>query len=330
LTEAEIKAFRLADNRISESEWDEDLLEVEFEELNELDIDLEPVGFDDGEISSFLEDEKEAEEDEFEEPDEIDSRCEKGQVWKLGEHRLMCGDATSSEDFEELMEGKSADMVFTDPPYNVNYDQSRQRQTDQEPKKNKLGTIENDEMTLEEFREFLRTSLVHERIKKGAPYYVCMGSKYLHILRDVMDNQDFHWSNYIIWYKNNFALMRSGYQRQYEPVYYGWRGTKLKDIEDRSQTDVWEIDIPTGNGGSGHEYDHPTQKPVKLPSRAVKNSSEVGDLVVDMFGGSGSTLIACEQLDRVCFVMELDPDYCEVIMSRWEELTGDEAVLVES
>ena len=252
-----------------------------------------------------------------------------GQVYELGPHRLMCGSATSIEDVTKLMNGHKASMVFTDPPYNVAYTGKT---------KDKL-TIQNDALA-ENFEQFLYDALSLMKMFVVGDVYVCMSSSELHTLFSAFVKAGGHWSTFLIWVKNHFTLGRSNYQRQYEPILYGWfegsshywsgardigdvikdsiktdeAGQKWIKVED-TPTDVIEIDRPSAS------KQHPTMKPVELSARAIKNSSKANDIVLDLFGGSGSTLIACEQTKRVCYIMELDPRYCDVIRKRYANFT---------
>jgi DNA modification methylase len=226
----------------------------------------------------------------------------------MGPHRLLCGDATKAEDVARLMDGQLADMAWTDPPYNVDYTGA-------------AGRIANDALG-EQFGAFLEAACRNLlEVTKGAAY-VCMSSSELHTLQQAFLAAGGHWSTFIVWAKSGFTLGRSDYQRQYEPILYGWR-----DVTDRywcgarDQGDVWWFDKPSRNAL------HPTMKPVALVERAIRNSSKSRDIVLDLFAGGGSTLIACEKAGRKARLMELDPRYCDVIVRRWERFTGQEARL---
>lgn len=265
-------------------------------------------------------------------PEEAESKL--GEVYQLGRHRLMCGDATKIEDVEKLMDGKKADMVFTDPPYNVDYEG---------------GTglkIKNDKFANKQaFYQFLYDSLSALRPFVKGDLYICMSSSELHTLQKAFQDCGGHWSTFIIWVKDRFTLGRSNYQRQYEPILYGWftgsthywsglrnLGDVVKEeaktdefgetwfkLDGLVQGDIWEFDKPKKN------KEHPTMKPQELCARAIKNSSPLDGVILDTFGGSGSTLIACEQTNRTCYMMELDPKYCDVITKRWMKFTGKRA-----
>lgn len=319
-----INKLRILDNKLNESEWSFENLETEIKRIYlDLDSNIDKIVSEIDMNRKFIRDivlrdkyaNKDGEED-FN-PNTGKRIIKKDDIIELGHHHLLCGDATKKEDVDKLMNGNKADMVFTDLPYNVAYDQSRNRKI-KKYKKTKLEKIKNDNMALDKFKLLLTKSLVNNHNKNGTVYYVCMGTLFLHILRDILDKNGFHFSNYIIWLKNNFTMMRSGYHRRYEPIYYGWFGTKaLKQIEDRTQDDVWHIDIVKDSTGSGHGYTHPTQKPVLLAERAILNSSRQNSIIYDPFMGSATTLIASEKTGRICYGMELDEHYCDVIIERY-------------
>ncbi len=251
-----------------------------------------------------------AERDPDEMPEELpDPVTKHGDVWVLGEHRLLCGDATDAEDVEWLMGTLRARMAFTDPPYNVKYEGGNNGKRDRDG-------ILNDNLG-EGFERFLERALGNIlRVTDGA-VYICMSSSELDTLQQAFRMAGGHWSTFLIWAKDAFTLGRSDYQRQFEVILYGWRrGAERFWVGDRNQGDVWHCDKPM------RSRLHPTMKPVDLVLRAIRNSSEVGDLVVDLFGGSGSTLIAAEASERRCRMMELDPRNCDIIVWRWERFTG--------
>lgn len=299
LTEEQVKAFRVADNKTAElAEWDIEKLESELAELQ--DFDMEQFGFD---LSDFgFEEEKEIIEDEIPEvDDENDPITNLGDIWQLGNHRLMCGDSTDKATIERLMDGKKADMVFTDPPYGVDYD-----------------GINNDSRS---GLEDLLTS-VFENYKEncidGASVYCFHSDKCADIFHNVF-RSFCHFSSMIIWEKQSLVLSQGDYQSIHEPCLYGWfdNGTH-RFFGDRKQTSVWQFDRRSIEG-------HTTPKPIGFICKALENSSKKNENVLDLFGGSGSTLIACEQLDRTCYMMEIDPKYCDVIIKRLETLTGKKA-----
>jgi DNA modification methylase len=324
LTESQRRAFVLADNKLAlNAGWDEEMLRVELESLKEDDFNLDVVGFSAEELEVILagaEETREGLTDEDAVPEAQETAVSvTGDVWLLGEHRLLCGDATVLGDVEKVLAGGLADMVFTDPPYNVNYGATM---------KDKLrGThrpIANDNLG-QNFEQFLRDACVNIlAVTKGA-IYVCMSSSEIHTLQTVFREAGGHWSTFVIWAKNTFTMGRSDYQRQYEPILYGWKeGTDHFWCGARDQGDVWFIKKPFANDL------HPTMKPVELVERAIRNSSKGRDTVLDPFGGSGTTLIACEKSGRQARVIELDPKYCDVIVTRWQEFTGKQAMHAEN
>ena len=232
-----------------------------------------------------------------------------GDLWVLGKHRVLCGDATQMADIEKVLAGGLADMVFTDPPYNIDYEGRT---------KDKLK-IKNDALG-SKFCEFLRDASANMlSVCKGA-VYICMSSSELHTLRQAFIEAGGHWSGIIIWVKNHFTLGWGDYRHQYEPILYGWReGGTHYWCGDRDQSDTWQIKRPAAS------REHPTMKPVELVERAIRNSSKTRDTILDPFGGSGSTLIACEKSGRQARVVELEPKYCDVIVRRWQEFTGKRA-----
>lgn len=312
LTPEQIKAYRLADNKTADlAEWDFSALEIELAEL-ESDFDMSAFGFD---ISDF-EDIHEITEDEAPEVDEENEpSCKTGDIWNLGKHRLMCGDSTNVSDVEKLMNGDKADLLLTDPPYNVAYEGGT---------KEKLK-IENDDMSDEEFQEFLISAFENSNIvmKDGASFYIWHSDSEGFNFRSACKNTGWKIRQCLIWVKNSIVLGRQDYQWKHEPCLYGWKdGAAHYFVDDRTQSTVWEFNKPLRN------MEHPTMKPVDLIARAINNSSRSDNIVLDIFGGSGTTLIACEQLNRKCYMMELDPKYCDVIIKRWENLTGEKAVKI--
>ncbi|CDM23057.1 Adenine-specific methyltransferase [Castellaniella defragrans 65Phen] len=319
LTDAQKRAYILADNRLAmNAGWDEELLRLELGDLQGLDFDLNLLGFDDEELENLLADGAEGNEgltDEDAVPEVQENPItQPGDLWICGPHRVLCGDATKAEDYARLLDGGLADMAFTDPPYNVNYANSA---------KDKMrGTnrpILNDNLG-EDFQGFLiaaSTNLLS--VTKGA-VYIAMSSSELDTLQAAFRAAGGKWSTFIIWAKNTFTLGRADYQRQYEPILYGWKdGTDHYWCGARDQGDVWQIKKPAKNDL------HPTMKPVELVERAVRNSSKTRDVVLDPFGGSGTTVIACEKTDRAARLIELDPKYVDVIVRRWQEFTGQTA-----
>ncbi len=319
LTKAQAKAYRLADNRThEEAEWDDELLAIELGELDELGFSLDLTGFDAVELEELLGDVGGAGlTDDDAVPEAPKNPVSKeGDIWLLGDHRLICGDSTKAETLKALMGDELADMVFTDPPYNVDYGQTMKDNVRGKPRK-----IKNDNLGAD-FQQFLNDACTQMvRVCKGA-LYICMSSSELHTLFRAFTEAGGKWSTFIIWGKNHFTMGRADYQRQYEPILYGWpEGNKHFWCGARDQSDLWHYDKPKTNDL------HPTMKPVELVCRAVENSSKSRDVVLDSFGGSGTTMIACEKLKRQARLIELDPIFCDVIVKRWEEFTGNNAVL---
>lgn len=319
LTSAQVKAYRLADNRTHEdAEWDEELLAIELGEIDELGFDLGLTGFESIELEKLLDGaaiDGLTDDDAIPDAPEI-AKTKEGDVWLLGDHKLICGDSTKAKTMKSLMGDELADMVFTDPPYNVDYGQ-----TMKDKGRGKTRKIKNDNLG-SRFLEFL-TDACSEMVKvcKGA-MYICMSSSELHTLQSAFAASGGKWSTFIIWGKNHFTMGRADYQRQYEPILYGWpEGNKHFWCGARDQSDLWHYDKPKTNDL------HPTMKPVELVCRAIENSSKSRDIVLDSFGGSGTTLIASEKLKRKARLIELDPIYCDVIVKRWEEYTGKKAKL---
>lgn len=309
LTEEEQRQFIIKDN-VGFGDWDWDMLANEWDvaELDEWGMDLPKDLFKTDEV----------EQDEVPEVPE-EPITKPGDLWILGQHRLLCGDSTNTQHVDRLMNKELADLIFTDPPWNVNYG----GQTGKTPWKQR--TIMNDHMEDDKWDEFVSGFCASFAIasKPGAPIYVVMSAQEWPSLQTNLINSGFHWSSTIIWVKDRLVISRKDYHTQYEPIWYGWneKAARLMQVEDRKQSDVWEVDRP-------HVSDlHPTTKPIELIARALNNSSRSGNLVLDLFGGSGSTMIACEQTGRRNCSMELDPKYCDVIVKRWENLTGHKAVL---
>lgn len=315
LTEDQVKAYRLADNKVGEiATWDFEALEAELDEI--ADIDMSDFGF-------FTEEEEEQiVEDDFEPEPPEEPKAKRGEVYQLGDHRLMCGDSTSPEDVAKLMGGKQADFVFTDPPWNVNYGATEEGNA----QGYKVRTILNDAMTTDDFKAFMNNAFkrMSEASKPGAMVYVVMSAQEWGNLMLTLKDNGFHWSSTIIWNKDQLVLSRKDYHTKYEPIWYGWKEGegRLCPLKDRKQSDVWDFDRPKRSD------EHPTMKPVALVARAITNSSAKGNLVLDLFGGSGTTLIAAEETGRACRMMELDPKYVDVIINRWEQATGKKAVRI--
>lgn len=318
LTDEQIKALRLADNKTNESEWDFATLETELNELAE-EFDMSDFGFDEAED----EEPQEVQEDDFDTDAPVEAKAKLGEIYQLGRHRLMCGDSTKEEDVLALMDGAKAEMVFTDPPWNVNYGSKEEGN----PQGYKPRTILNDFMGTEDFKSFMYSAFncMNTASKDGAMTYVVMSPQEWGNMMLTLAQNDYHWSSTIIWNKDQLVLSRKDYHTKYEPIWYGWKNgeARLHPLSDRKQSDVWDFERPKVS------VEHPTMKPVALVARAIENSSDPANNILDLFGGSGTTLIACEQTGRNCFMMELDPHYVDVIIARWEQFTGQKAVLLK-
>ena len=311
LTETEKRAYAIADNKIAlNAGWDEQLLKVEIEALKDNGVDLETLGFSEEEFNELLDNlgsEQHPDEDAAPESP-VTPVTVSGDLWRLGDHLVLCGDSLDEACYSSLLSGTTADMVFTDPPYNVAYHAPG------------LGVgVANDDLG-QKFDVFLKTACKCILKSTAGALYICMSSSELHTLHNAFTESGGHWSTFLIWGKNTFTLGRSDYQRQFEPILYGWPDGKSHYwCGARDQGDLWLIDRPQVNDL------HPTMKPVALVERAVLNSSKRGDIVLDPFGGSGSTLIACEKTGRHGRLIELEPQYCDVIVTRWQEFSGQEA-----
>lgn len=310
LTDEQIKAFRLADNKVAEkAEWDFDLLNAELDDI--IDLDMELFGFED----ALQDDAEEAVEDEFEVELPAEPKSKLGDIYQLGNNRLMCGDSTVLEDVEKLMGGEQADMLLTDPPYNVNYEGKT---------KDKLK-IKNDKMDNDNFRQFLTDAFSNADMvmKPGAVFYIWHADSEGYNFRGACFDAGWTVRQCLIWNKNSMVTGRQDYQWKHEPCLYGWKeGAGHLWASDRKQTTVINFDKPTRNDM------HPTMKPIPLFDYQIKNNTKGGDVVLDLFGGSGTTIMACEQNGRRGYSMEYDPRYVDVIVDRWEKFTGAKAVLL--
>ena len=313
LTEAQKKAYILADNRMAlDAGWDDELLSVEMQELQELGFDLSMTGFDEKELTDLLgvDAGSEAKEDDFDLSAALEKAAfvQRGDVWTVGRHKLMCGDATSAEDVSALMGDTKANLILTDPPYGVSF-------------KSASGlTIQNDSMKNEEFYTFLLSSFqrMAEHLEKGGSAYVFHADTEGLNFRKAFIDAGFHLAGCCIWVKDSLVLGRSDYQWQHEPVLYGFmQNGKHHWYSDRKQTTIWHFDKPKRNAN------HPTSKPLDLLGYPIGNSTQENGVVMDTFGGSGSTLMACEQTNRICHTMELDEKYASVILRRFVEDGGD-------
>ncbi len=310
LTEPQKKAYILADNRFAlDAGWDEELLRIEIESLQGADFDIALTGFDEKEIADlFAATGDDVKDDDFDVDEELKkpSFSKNGDLWLLGKHRLVCGDSTKSDTYDLLMDGKLANLTVTDPPYNVNYEGS-------------AGKIKNDNMEGGKFYQFLFDAFTNmeKAMANDASIYVFHADTEGLNFRKAFADAGFYLSGTCIWKKQSLVLGRSPYQWQHEPCLFGWKKNgKHQWYSDRKQTTIWEFDKPKKNG------DHPTMKPVPLIAYPIQNSSMSNCIVLDPFGGSGSTLIACEQTDRICHTIELDEKYCDVIVKRYIEQVG--------
>ena len=377
LTEAQKKAYILADNKLAlNAGWDTEMLKIEIGELKELNFDIGLIGFDGDEIDLIFKQEEEVEEDDFDVDQALSEIVEpttkRGDIWQLGKHRVMCGDATIQADINKLMGGELADMIFTDPPYNVNYGDKAKMLGNYNKGHRNTSKILNDNMSNDKFYQFLYDSYVsmYGAVKPGGAIYVCHSDTEGINFRQAMKDAGWELKQCIIWVKNALVLGRQDHHWQHEPILYGWKPGEahrwyggrnkttviksedgvfinktetgfqltfnnghqkvvldvpeyeIKEVLSDDITTTWHIDKPLRSG------EHPTMKPIKLCARAIENSSKSGDIVVDLFGGSGSTLIACEQTSRICYTSELDEKYCDVIVKRYEEYTGQKAELI--
>lgn len=335
LTEAQIKAFRLVANQSANwAEWNEELLKLELEDLKDLDFDLELTGFDLNEIEKYLSNTEEIKEDNYTEEDTEGDQViitKPGDLWLLGEHRLLCGDSTKIEDVNRLMDDKIADMVFTDPPYNVKVSDV----SGFGRKKYDEFAMASGEMSEQEFIDFLSTVFKNliEVSKDGSIHYVCMDWKHIYEIISAGRNAYTEFKQLCVWNKSTGG-MGTFYRSQHELIFVFKNGT-AKHINNfglgetgRYRTNVW--DYAGMNTASKENLEvrnlHPTVKPVQLVADAILDCSNYGSLVLDLFGGSGTTLIACEETDRKCCMMEFEPKYCDTIIQRWQKHTGQQAI----
>ena len=307
LTDEQRRAYALAHNRTAElSEWDDVVKNLELANISDIDMSL--FGFD----LSALADDGEAVEDEYDIDQPVEARAKLGDIWQLGRHRLMCGDSTSFEDVDKLMDGQLADLLITDPPYNVNYEGS-------------AGKIKNDNMNDAAFRQFLVDAFTtaDSVMKPGAVFYIWHADSEGYNFRGACHDIGWQVRQCLIWNKNSLVMGRQDYQWKHEPCLYGWKdGAGHLWASDRRQTTVIDFNKPSKNDV------HPTMKPVGLFDYQIKNNTKGGDIVLDLFGGSGTAIMACEQNGRKAYMMELDPHYVDVIIARWEEFTGQTAELL--
>ncbi|GAB6174490.1 DNA modification methylase [Paradesulfitobacterium aromaticivorans] len=311
LTEAQKRAYIIADNRLAlNAGWDAEILSVEIADLQGADFDISLLGFDNAELNKLLGGLEDVKDDNF----DVDAELKKpaitkaGDLWLLGKHRMVCGDSTKSGTFELLMDGKQANLTVTDPPYNVNYEGT-------------AGKIKNDNMAADKFYQFLLDAftLTEKVMARDASIYVFHADTEGLNFRKAFSDAGFYLSGTCIWKKQSLVLGRSPYQWQHEPVLFGWKKAgKHAWYSDRKQSTIWEFDKPKKN------TDHPTMKPVPLIAYPIVNSSMTGCIVLDPFGGSGSTLIACEQTDRISYTAEMEEKFCDVIVKRFIEQVGSD------
>lgn len=330
LNEQQKKAYILAHNNLTMTTgFDLEKLQLEIEEI--IDFDMSDFGFEPFEPLKGIEETEEQLEEVLSniESEENKSKVQRGDIFKLGKHTLMCGDSTDIESVKFLTGGGTVNLVVTDPPYNVNYEEKSKHIVKNKPNQRITnGThtnIENDSMTDEEFFNFLKKVYVNmlEVLEEGGAYYVWYATSETINFLKALESAGSDFRQILIWNKNTFVLGRQDYQWKYEPCIYGWKeGASHNWYSDRSQTTVLDFNKPLRNA------EHPTMKPVDLFKYLIQNSSKAGDKVLDLFGGSGTTLIACEELNRECFMMEYEPKYVEVIIKRYENLTGDKAVKI--
>ena len=322
LTPEQVNAYRIADNRTAEeSEWDSELLKMEIKDLEAKDFKLDLLGFNEDQLNDMLFEEKQGLTDEDEVPETPEEPISKlGDIWILGNHRVMCGDSTLIDSFDQLCI-EQADMIFTDPPYGMSYGGGRAEGSTQKGALVKAhGMIKNDDLRddalINLVKDSLSTALM--KSKQGCSAYICFTWRTYSEFYKAITDSGYKIKNCVVWDKKSIGLGQSHYRPQHEFIFYcgeQWYG-------DKSQSDIWQM-----SRGATSKYVHPTQKPVELVCKALENSSKNEDIVIDCFGGSGSTIIACEKLNRKARIMELDPKYCDVIIKRWENFTGKKAEL---
>ncbi len=319
LSDEQVRAYRLADNKTGElAEWDFKLLDTELQDI--LDIDMSDFGFE-----LDISEDEEVKEDDFDEEVPEEPKSKLGQIYQLGRHRLMCGDSTNSESVKKLLGGVQADLLLTDPPYNVDYG-GKSMADKKRSKTRKDETIKNDYQDDKQFLGFLTSALSNgfNYMKSGASFYIWYAQSQSIAFYEACRASKLSVRQQLIWNKNSMVVGRQDYQWKHEPCLYGWaEGGSHSWYSDRKQTTVLNFDRPN------HSDLHPTMKPVALFDYQIKNSTKSGDVVLDLFGGSGTTIMACEQNGRNACVMEYDPKYVDVIIKRWEDFTGKKAKLIE-
>ena len=314
-SDAKRRAYVIADNKLAlNAGWDEQLLRLELGELKGLGVDLGLTGFGELELDGLLTGDDDGPDPDIAPELPVEPISRPGDLWICGEHRVLCGDATLRADVDRLLDGELADMAFTDPPYNVNYANSAKDKL-----RGKNRPILNDALG-EGFEALLHAASANMLAVTKGGIYICMSSSELDTLQKAFREAGGRWSTFVIWAKNTFTLGRADYQRQYEPILYGWKdGADHYWCGARDQGDVWFFDKPVKNDL------HPTMKPVALVERAIRNSLKSRDIVLDTFGGSGTTMIAAERTGRRSRLLELDPRYVDVVVRRWQESTGQAA-----
>ena len=325
LTETQRRAYIIADNKIAiNSDWDTEMLRVEFDELKEADFDLELTGFSLDEINALTPDELvEGLTDEDAVPDAPEKPVSVlGDIWQLGNHRLMCGDSTSIDAVDKLMNGRKSNMVFTDPPYLMNFTGAI-NSDGSKSHSGVHGAIKNDKMSRDDGDRFIGDVVSNIKMFNDGAYYICFYRLGMDYVFRALDLNGLQCKAVIVWYKKGGTLSNSDYKSNYEPIFYGWVNDH-KFYGGKAEWDFWDISKTKKNDL------HPTMKPVELCERAIKNSSQVNGIVLDLFGGSGSTLIACEKNKRDARLMELDEKYVDVIINRWQSFTGKQAVHIET
>ena len=318
LTESQIKAYRLLDNRANQDAlWDDEMLKIEIKGLDDLNVDLQLTGFTSSELDKLLFEEKKGLTDDDAIPDNVETKVKLGDIWHLGNHKLLCGDSLKQENLDKLLNNNKADMVFTDPPYNADY---KSRGKDELLRQG----IKNDNMSDDEFQKFAEQIfyIIKSNIYNGSSLYVCCNWKDSYPrFYFIAQKNNLNVSNCIVWNKENAGMGWNDYRYQFEFIIYGFEKNKKHNFYgDRKNTDLWSL-----KRDAKQSYSHPTQKPVELIEKAIQNSSLQEHKILDIFLGSGSTLIACEKTNRKCFGIELDPKYCDVIIQRWEDYTGKKA-----
>ena len=325
LTPEQINAYRIADNRTAEeSEWDNELLKMEIKDLEAKDFKLDLLGFNEDQLNDMLFEEKQGLTDEDEVPETPEEPITKlGDIWKLGKHKLICGDATNKDTVKLLMEDNKADLIFTDPPYNVNY--SARTGIRSGKIRDNMSHIKNDNLSDDEFDNLLENSInnMFENLDSKASYYICNNWHCSDVFKKILQKLNINVKAWIVWNKDWMSVGHSEYRSNHEFIFFGTLDSKNRIFHNQGkENDVWTIRklSPTNKI-------HTTEKPVALVERAIKNSSNNNQIVIDFFSGSGSTLIACEKNNRIFKGLELDPKYCDVIVKRWEQFTGKKAEL---